>query len=342
MLETIQTRIVKDSDDLAALLQGFNEEICKGEQEGRKQILGVAIGTEGKDEGKNLILMDDTATAPLAPTVRVMPSDLSEQEVAEHIAAIEKNEKLRLRENTDWGNFLIGVEGQVKAKIVVLFDPAPAEEKAPPAETGAGPKFDKTLRKVFNRGVPNGKFLQELVAWGKTAPESIFTDQPGNENDVYASVITEIGPFKDIAHRKACLLEVMRVLAGFESSWNWNEGRDTGNAKENSPDTTSAGAFQVSANSMAFGDDLKALVAPEGIHDAKRDGDAFQAHMKAKHPLAMEYIARLMRHTRMHHGPLYKGKERTKFRPELRGEEQSIYPYLRRDAVTEFQQLLTA
>ena len=70
--------------------------------------------------------------------------------------------------------------------------------------------------KVFTRGIPPLGFLQELVAWGKMAPDEIFVDQPGNEKDVYASVITELGPFEDITHRRACMLEVMRVLAGFE------------------------------------------------------------------------------------------------------------------------------
>ena len=129
MLETRQTTIVKDSDDLSALLARFNEEICKGEQKGRKRIVGVAIGTEGKDEGKNLILMDDTLTEPLVPMVRVLPSNLNDQKVAEKIAAIEKADKVRLRENTDWGNFLIGVAPNVVEKFVVLFDPAP--EKIP-------------------------------------------------------------------------------------------------------------------------------------------------------------------------------------------------------------------
>ena len=49
-------------------------------------------------------------------------------------------------------------------------------------------------------------------------------DRQGAGQDMYASVITELGPFEDILHRKACMLEVMRVLAGFESSWKWNTG----------------------------------------------------------------------------------------------------------------------
>src|SRR5262245_41449497 len=101
-----------------------------------------------------------------------------------------------------------------------------ASRPAVSAQTPPG-TFVRTLRKVFNRGSPKAEFLQELVAWGKTAPDEIFVDKPGNKKDVYASVITELGPFGDITHRRACMLEVMRVLAGFESSWNWNEGVDT-------------------------------------------------------------------------------------------------------------------
>jgi len=49
----------------------------------------------------------------------------------------------------------------------------------------------------------------------------------------------------------------------------------------------------VSANSLVFGQDLKALVEPFGIRNAKRDGDAFQALMKTNHTVAFNYISRL-------------------------------------------------
>ena len=114
-------------------------------------------------------------------------------------------------------------------------EPLAASQPAVGAPTPAG-KFVKTLVKVFSRGIPPLGFLQELVAWGKMAPDEIFVDQPGNEKDVYASVITELGPFEDITHRRACMLEVMRVLAGFESSWKWNTGLDTTNLAEDTPD----------------------------------------------------------------------------------------------------------
>jgi len=143
---------------------------------------------------------------------------------------------------------------------------------------------------VANRGVPPDDFLDELVAWGKQASDEIFAPNP--HSDVYASVFHALGPWQGLPHRRAVMLEVMRVLAGFESSWNWNEGRDTTNPTSVTPDTIEAGAWQVSANSMNFGQELKDLVL---ANVGTLDGDAFQEAMKQNHPLAMEYIARLLR-----------------------------------------------
>ena len=143
---------------------------------------------------------------------------------------------------------------------------------------------------------------------------------------MYASVKKELGPFDGILYRKACMLEVMRVLAGFESSWKWNTGRrDTTNPDEDSPDTISAGPFQVSANSMGFGQDLRDLVAPHGIGNAKREGNAFQTLMKTNHTVAFNYISRLLRHTVRHNGPVQRSE---------------INPWLSREAVAEFQAFL--
>src|ERR1041384_1456757 len=111
--------------------------------------------------------------------------------------------------------------------------------------------YSATKQKVLNRGVPPDDFLDELVAWGKDAPDDIF--EPNDADDVYSSVFDALGPWEDLAHRRAVMLEVMRVLAGFESSWDWNEGRDTNNPSSNTKNTTEAGAWQVSADSMNFG-----------------------------------------------------------------------------------------
>lgn len=180
--------------------------------------------------------------------------------------------------------------------------------------------FVATKSKVANRGVPPDSFLQQLVEWGSGASESIFAvnDEP---DDVYGLIRPTLGPWESIMHRRCAMLEVMRVLAGFESSWGWNEGRDTTNPTEDNPETKSAGAWQISWNSRNFGQDLKDQAAHHFIHD----GNHFQSVTKVDHPFAMEYAARLFRHTVKHNGPLKHGV---------------VLDWLRRDAMMEFQELL--
>jgi hypothetical protein len=182
--------------------------------------------------------------------------------------------------------------------------------------------FQATKQKVSNRGVPPDSFLNELVSWGRTALDDIFA--PNANTDVYSSVIDVLGPWQGLRHRRAVMLEVMRVLAGFEASWDWNAGVDTTNPTSTTPDTIEAGAWQVSANSMSFGQELKDLV----LHKVgSLDGNDFQRAMKQDHQLAMEYVARLLRRTVNHNGPV---------------KRHEINPWLQRDAVVEFQVLLDA
>jgi hypothetical protein len=180
--------------------------------------------------------------------------------------------------------------------------------------------YTATKQPVHNRGVPPDDFLDQLVAWGKTAPDEIF--DPNSATDIYSSVWRVLGPWQGPGHRRAVMLEVMRVLAGFESSWNWNEGRDDNNPLSVTPTTTEAGAWQVSADSMGWGPELKNLVRANAVSLA---GNDFQRAMKLNHPLAMEYIARLLRRTVKANGPV---------------KEHRIDPWLRKDAVTEFLNLL--
>jgi hypothetical protein len=176
-----------------------------------------------------------------------------------------------------------------------------------------------TKQHVANRGVPPSDFLDQLVAWGKHAPEEIFVRNPFS--DIYSSIFNSLGPWESIKHRRAAMLEVMRVLAGFESSWDWTEGRDPNNP-DPSPEAAEAGAWQVSQNATNFGQELKDLVlATVGTLDAI----AFQKAMKRNHPLAMEFVARLLRRTTTHHGPVIR---------------HEIDAWLRRDAVAEFQSLM--
>lgn len=180
--------------------------------------------------------------------------------------------------------------------------------------------FGVLKSRVHNRGRPPDSFLEELVAWARSAPGELFA--PNAEPDVYASVKPSLGPWRDDRHRRAVMLEVMRVLAGFESSWNWNAGVDTTNPTSTTPETIEAGAWQISANSRSFGDDLKVLVRAKV---GSFDGNDFQRHMKADHLFAMEYTSRLLRHTVRHHGPV---------------KRHEIDPWLRRDAVATFERLI--
>ena len=169
---------------------------------------------------------------------------------------------------------------------------------------------------VLNRGVPPDRFLDELIAWGKTAPDDIFAQKSGK--NIYAQTVVILGPWEGPLHRRAAMLEVMRVLAGFESSWNWQEGMDPDTAHPELPETWEAGAWQVSADSMDIAPELKALVVATAGAD---DPTTFQTAMKSDHILAMEYIARLLRHSVTHNGPVG---------------GHHIDAWLKRDAVDEF------
>ena len=93
-----------------------------------------------------------------------------------------------------------------------------------------------TKAKVKNRGIPPDHFLDEMVAWGRSAEPDIFA--PNLVHDVYSSVAGKLGPWTGPAHRRAAMLEVMRVLAGFESSWRWTVGVDTTSGQVKNPDNT--------------------------------------------------------------------------------------------------------
>ena len=66
------------------------------------------------------------------------------------------------------------------------------------------------------------------------------------------------------------MLEVLRVMAGFESSWNWNAGRDITNRSSNQPCTEEAEIIPVSGNSMSFDVSLKNMQATQGDTDCTR------------------------------------------------------------------------
>lgn len=202
--------------------------------------------------------------------------------------------------------------------------------------------FSATKAEVANRGVPSDSFLAELVAWGKTAPETFFAPNP--HFDIYSKARTELGPWESAMHRRAVMMEVMRVLAGFESSWDWSEGVDASRRSGTTSENAEAGAWQVSWDARRLDQSLVDYLAGKPI----TDGLAFQRAIKRDHLLAMDFIALLLRidvknFQRIVNGPVRKGDEREKTwpdRPSLWPARQSIYPWLSRAAAAEFQSLL--
>ena len=142
-------------------------------------------------------------------------------------------------------------------------------------------------------------------------------------SDIYSSIMNTLGPWQEPPHRRAVMLEVMRVLAGFESSWNWDEGRDTHNpgSGHRADNRSRRVAGQRGLDELREG--TQRLGASQ--KSASFVTTAFQKAMKENHPLAMEYIARLLRRTTHHNGPVV---------------HHEIDPWLRQDAVAEFQSLI--
>jgi hypothetical protein len=195
-------------------------------------------------------------------------------------------------------------------------------------------KYDALKAAVYTRGIPPDSFLDELIEWGRQAPDEIFA--PNDKADIYGSVKNQLGPWTGIFHRKAAMLEVLRVLAGFESSWHWNEGRDITNSTSGTPWTEETGIFQVSANATDFDKSLSQFVVAtigkfagpfaSRYHNGF-DCRKFIVEMKANHKFAIEFAARLLRFTTKHNGPVAR---------------REINPWLSRDAVEEFEGFLAA
>jgi hypothetical protein len=191
---------------------------------------------------------------------------------------------------------------------------------------------DAFYEPVLNRGRPTRDFLQKLLTWALSAPDEIFSERyRGTEPDIYDALMKQRPDLVD-SDRKALMCEVLRVLGGFESSWNWQEGRDITNPTSNTAATEEAGVFQCSANSVNFDKSLRDLYNFWSFEtggtiwvNMNVSGRAFMAMTKANPPYAIEHTARLLRFTIRHHGPI------------LRSE---IFPWMRTTAVAEFRKVL--
>ena len=171
-------------------------------------------------------------------------------------------------------------------------------------------------------GNPPNSFLDQLIDAISPLPDNVF--ERNDRHDIYSVMLGALGPYTDLLHRKAVMCEVLRVQAGFESDWNWNEGVDVNNTNSlahRSGEET--GAFQVSWDSMGLDASLsECLDSRTGAHDV----DTFIQKMKSNHALAVEYCARLLRFNTTWCGTI--------------NDASKVIAHVRRDAVAEFRTFL--
>lgn len=155
-------------------------------------------------------------------------------------------------------------------------------------------------------GKPPAAFLDTMLPLIKTLPDEVFAKN--SRNDIYSVVSGALGPFVDAPgqiQRRAVMLEVLRVDAGFESGWNFLEGRDTSAGME-TPSQKETGAWQVSADSMGFDASLGLCVDRHCGGPLHHDVQTFLDGMK-KPALAVEYVCRLFRFNTRWSGPSNRG-----------------------------------
>lgn len=169
------------------------------------------------------------------------------------------------------------------------------------------------LSPVKGRGKPPASFLSTLIAWAKQADDAIFAPN-STPHDVMNVLVGVLGPWDGVAdsperllHRKAAMCELLRCLAGFESSWDWIEGVDTTNKRSQAKlECQETGIFQCSYDSLALDKSgtLKAFLVANGVHNAQE----FIHAMKGNHSLALDYAARLLRIDYRWDGPIKRGE----------------------------------
>lgn len=191
--------------------------------------------------------------------------------------------------------------------------------------------FNVAKRKVEDRGHPPDAFLSELLAWARTASDEIFALNT-ESGDIYGLLRPILWPWQGepgspewVRHRKAALMEHMRVHAGFESSWKWGEGVDRTNKTSMAHiEGQETGIFQVSYDSLNLergGKTLRDCIERFcGLHNIQRFIDT----MKTNHAFALEYYARLVRISTRWAGPINRGETLKEFRREAVAEFQAL------------------
>jgi len=194
-------------------------------------------------------------------------------------------------------------------------------------------KYSAALKyKIYNRGVATDDFLDKLIAWTKktlSEKPSIFEVNP--YYDAFSSMRPELGPWKSTAHRAGALANYLTCLAAYESSFDWNCGRDTTNSNEDTLWNEESGIFQTSADAMYLGKELQdcyELHSGNLFSHSSNTAKKFIEMSKdeTKPDFIFEITALVLRKTIRHHGPALR---------------KEINKWLRRSAVEAFEKLLS-
>ncbi len=160
-------------------------------------------------------------------------------------------------------------------------------------------KYKATLEPIgHGHESPPVAFLDTILKWAQSESDTVFERNTGF--DIY-SVLEKL-PHTSLLERKAVALEALRCIGGFESNWNWKEGRDVSAGPE-TEEQMEAGAFQVSFDSSRLGPDLQRYLIENGIFHA---GD-FRTRIQVDPVFDCAYTFRLLRVSTRWDGPINRG-----------------------------------
>jgi hypothetical protein len=168
--------------------------------------------------------------------------------------------------------------------------------------------IDACLVRNSKRGTPKKDVVEEIIEYVSEMPDSDFSVNA--KYDIYSHMAPKFSEYtKGIKKRRALMAAVLTNLAGWESTWDWNEGIDTTNiSSTKSKCSEEAGLLQTSGDAMNFDKSLVRLF--ESSCKAYTKGtkcDRFIACSKdpgANHRFTVIFTAMLLRHTTNHHGPI--------------------------------------
>jgi hypothetical protein len=164
--------------------------------------------------------------------------------------------------------------------------------------------FDELKQTFGGHGPAPEAFFSDLLDWQKTAADEIFAanEEPDDVFGIIKPVLHPDGPWESLMQRKAALLYMGMIHAGYESDWRYQEGVDTTNAASMAHLTgQESGMFQESFDSTFLG---HFAMRPFAIANGIDDPADFIARMKSDHRLAFEYYFRSSRISFKWAGPL--------------------------------------